>query len=463
MTSKQSVAAQNRFVYYPDHLVCMPGPGRSLFASISTVFSEPAFQGLLSGVISEPFRCDVQDIYDESVGSFISRRFGSGIADNVVSAVFHGIYAGDIYQLSARSILTRLYKISQSYGSLITGLISESIRDDPLVPTADRLLTERLKALGPELLDKFKDCSVFSLKGGIGQLAESLENALNKNPRVTILKNTPIKALEMITEGTISEVCNDTIRFCMRHSHLVQLQIQIKPIKPKGASSRISTRRYSHVISTISGKNLNAITQPAGCLPWLAITPSVTVMVVNLYFSNPHLLPVHGFGYLLPRSVPLDQNPERALGVVFDSDATIGQDEVPGTKLTVMMGGHWWDGWDTYPDEDQGAFMAKAVLARHLGITKEPQMVRVALQKECIPQYTVGHTARMSKAHQSLLDHFHGRLKVAGNSYTGVGLNDCVRAAHTISNSLASRFEHTGLDTLVPGLEHWERHVQDAE
>ena len=189
-------------------------------------------------------------------------------------------------------------------------------------------------------------------------------------------------------------------------------------------------------------------------------------MVVNLYYSNANVLPVHGFGYLLPRSVPLDQNPERALGVVFDSDATIGQDDVPGTKLTVMMGGHWWDGWNTYPDEDQGAFMAKAVLARHLGITEKPQMVRVALQKDCIPQYTVGHAARMQKAHQCLLNNFKGRLKVAGNSYTGVGLNDCVRAAQLISHSFILRlmgaFEQTGLESLVSGHEDWSRSAKDT-
>ena len=186
-------------------------------------------------------------------------------------------------------------------------------------------------------------------------------------------------------------------------------------------------------------------------------------MVVNFYYSKPDLLPVHGFGYLLPRSLPLDQNPERALGVIFDSDATIGQDEVPGTKLTVMMGGHWWDGWNTYPDEDEGTYMAKAVLARHLGIIAEPQMVQVALQKECIPQYTVGHAARMGKAHQSLLDNFQGRLKVAGNSYTGVGLNDCIRAAQDIAHSFTGRFEHTGLDTLVPGSENWGRATRDTK
>ena len=173
-------------------------------------------------------------------------------------------------------------------------------------------------------------------------------------------------------------------------------------------------------------------------------------MVVNLFFSNPNILPVHGFGYLLPRSVPFEQNPERALGVVFDSDATIGQDDVPGTKVTVMLGGHWWDDFDAYPDEDEGASMAKALLKRHLGIYEEPRAIRVSLQRNCIPQYGVGHEARMEDA-SLRLESFKGRLRVAGNSYTGVGLNDCIRAARDVVKGLVDGTGTTGLESFVGG------------
>ena len=180
-------------------------------------------------------------------------------------------------------------------------------------------------------------------------------------------------------------------------------------------------------------------------------------MVVNLYYSNPDLLPFHGFGYLIPRSVPFAQNPERALGVVFDSDATIGQDKIAGTKLTVMLGGHWWDNWDTYPDEGEGEYMAKAIIARHLNILEEPQAVRVSLQRDCIPQYTVGHVKRMREAGASLLRIFDGKLRVAGNSFTGVGLNDCVRAAKDLVAELQAGMKGTGLGDQIPGLETWKR------
>lgn len=170
-------------------------------------------------------------------------------------------------------------------------------------------------------------------------------------------------------------------------------------------------------------------------------------MVVNLYYTNPSIVPVHGFGYLIPRSIPWNQNPEQALGVVFDSDATVGQDTAPGTKITVMLGGHWWDDFNSYPDEAEGAAMAIAVVKRHLNIEVEPSAVLVGLQKECIPQYTVGHNARMKSAHGELLRAFDGKLIVAGNSYTGVGLNDCVRAARDVVMGIKEGTkEFTGLN-----------------
>lgn len=175
-------------------------------------------------------------------------------------------------------------------------------------------------------------------------------------------------------------------------------------------------------------------------------------MVVNLWYKEANLIDERGFGYLIPRTIPYEQNPEQALGVIFDSDGAIGQDSAGGTKLTVMLGGHWWDGFSSYPDEEQGEAMAKAVLKRHLKIDVEPDVVRVAIHKDCIPQYTVGHDARMKAAHSELLSAFKGKLTVAGNSYTGVGVNDCVRAARAVALDVAQYEGPLG----ITGLEQFE-------
>lgn len=163
-------------------------------------------------------------------------------------------------------------------------------------------------------------------------------------------------------------------------------------------------------------------------------------MVVNLYYSNPNLLPMEGFGYLIPRSIPVDQNPEYGLGVIFASSSSVGktalppytdisQDTVPGTKLTVMFGGHYWDGWKEtdYPDHDSAVRMARTMLERHLGVTDAPAVARSRLQRDAIPQYTVGHLDRLYSLSEAVRSDFQHRLGLAGNWYNGVGVGDCVK------------------------------------
>jgi oxygen-dependent protoporphyrinogen oxidase len=159
-------------------------------------------------------------------------------------------------------------------------------------------------------------------------------------------------------------------------------------------------------------------------------------MTVNLYYSNPSLLPVQGFGYLIPQSVPFEQNPERALGVIFDSSAIHGQDSVAGTKVTVMLGGHWWNGWNSYPDEQDGLAMAQAVLKRHLNISEAPTASHVNLAKDCIPQYTLGYEDRLRDFARGISAEFKGRLRVVGNQFNGVGVNDCISAAWNLARGL---------------------------
>ncbi|MCJ1466296.1 oxygen-dependent protoporphyrinogen oxidase [Pseudocyphellaria aurata] len=414
-TDKKSIAAQSRYIYYPGRLVRLPGPGQSLLKNISSFALEPVFKGTLSACFSEPFKPPRDErLKDESIASFISRRFGSPLANNLASAFVHGVYAGNIDQLSVRSIFPKLWMFEGSDRSVLKGLLKARFSGTVLMPAQDIKLLKN----PPDM----KGWGTFTFVGGIGELADTLVKELEKNPNVMIQKQTNVQSLEL--QRTTSDI-----------------QINVTRTGPRTPTIQ---QNFSHVISTISGVNLDKIAD----LPPLRHTPAVTVMVVNLFFARHDLLPVHGFGYLVPRSVPFSENAEHALGVVFDSEATHGQDTVPGTKVTVMLGGHWWDDWPTYPDEEEGAKMAKAILKRHLGIVMEPTVIRVGLQKDCIPQYTVGHFERMVQT-SSLLKRFEGRLRVAGSSYKGVGLNDCVRAASDVVRGLVDGTGTDGLESFV--------------
>lgn len=207
-TSKNSVAAQNRFIYYPDHLVRMPGPGSNILKNVSTVLREPLFDGFIRSVLSEvnkPRR--PVDCVDESIGSFISRRFGKDIADNVVSALFHGIYAGDIYNLSARSILPALWHMEDKHSSIMRGVLDQFLGGLRPISNDDFDMTVASASPLPnanDLLGDVKKSSVFTFKGGLGELSTTLEASLDDCPNVLIHKNTSVNEIRMNfrTEGS---------------------------------------------------------------------------------------------------------------------------------------------------------------------------------------------------------------------------------------------------------------------
>ena len=208
-TAKSSVAAQNRFIYYPDHLVRLPSSGTSILKRIGTIWREPLFDNAISNTLSEVTRPRRPDsLVDESIGSFISRRFGKDVADNIVSAVFHGIYAGDIYKLSAKTILPSLWYIEGRHGSLMRGMLDQMFGG--LKPVSDedfhtiRDHQNPLYGADQYLEEGARKSSVFTFKGGLGELGDRLEERLEEAPNVSLCKKAFVNGLKLNfqTEGS---------------------------------------------------------------------------------------------------------------------------------------------------------------------------------------------------------------------------------------------------------------------
>lgn len=206
---------------------------------------------------------------------------------------------------------------------------------------------------------------------------------------------------------------------------------------------------YDKVVATVFAKTLASLTNSE--LPALADSHAVTIMAVNLWYPTPGLnTPYHGAGYLIPQSVNFEQNPECALGVLFDSDREFLQidddeGEIAGTKLTVLIGGHYWDGIpaDQLPSEAEAIEMAKSLVARHLSIPQHENDRAVAsakLCRECIPQHYVGHWSRMAKAKWELQAAFGGKLAVAGPSYQMPGVFGSIRAGRDIAAQISGKY-----------------------
>jgi oxygen-dependent protoporphyrinogen oxidase len=177
----------------------MPGSGEKLSETAQKVLTEPIFEGLLPGAIMEGFRpARGRDLEDESVGSFLQRRFGNpNIADNLVSAIMHGIYAGDIYQLSVRSLMPGMWWSEGQFGSLTRGFMKAVFDGDHVHNRRDLLeWTDPAKTTeGYPRKGEMRTASVYTLKGGIESLSNALVAALKANPKVGLKSNEKVKRI----------------------------------------------------------------------------------------------------------------------------------------------------------------------------------------------------------------------------------------------------------------------------
>lgn len=180
----------------------------SIFEAFSTFLSEPAFDGVFLAIMYDLLapRGDLPPS-DESIASFFARRWGSKVAENLVSAVLHGIYAGDIEKLSIRSILPSLWDHERSSGSVNRGM--RAARGMARFSPHDlRMLGELGERPLSDAMKTVESSSVYSLKGGLGELAYELEASLVRNPMVRIERETIVRDLRL-DEVTDGQVCPD--------------------------------------------------------------------------------------------------------------------------------------------------------------------------------------------------------------------------------------------------------------
>ena len=203
-TSTSAPSAQSRYVYFPDHLVEMPGSHMGAFQIASTLFTEPIFSGALWSMLREftqPPRSN--NVEDESVGSFISRRFGTDIANKMVSAIFHGIYAGDIWDLSAEALLPSAWAAEKMEGSLMKA------RNFVRYSYDGKDLKTLFEVYGDLPMSKdFYRClqwsSFYTFRNGLQQIVDRLAERLQEDPNVEIVTEREVTDVACV-ESTIDQ------------------------------------------------------------------------------------------------------------------------------------------------------------------------------------------------------------------------------------------------------------------
>ena len=70
--------------------------------------------------------------------------------------------------------------------------------------------------------------------------------------------------------------------------------------------------------------------------------------------------------------------------------------------------------------------VAQEEVRQTLGITAEPQLARVYRWEKAMPQFNIGHPARLERI-DTLVEETPG-LGLAGNGYQGIGIPDCIHS-----------------------------------
>jgi oxygen-dependent protoporphyrinogen oxidase len=343
----------------------------------------------------EPLIPRKRDSEDESVASFVTRRFGKLAVARMFDPLMSGIYAGNVNELSINSTLKVFAAFERESGSVVRGMFAR-IRQrrkengEVLRKDVDELYTTSKNPMSGKLL---------SFRGGMNEIIDALEKQLNPNIRTS----TSIQSVQHSEK-------HYNVEFEGREGkEHATFDILVVAAPPPSAAMFLS--EMDPAIGRLLPK----------------IKSSAAVMIALGFRDSDLKNRLDGFGYLVPRASGL-----RSLGVLWSS--SIFPERAPeGCKLLqIVMGGEH----DPYAvDEDDEQLLSTAIEEADgvLGVKSAPIMTRVMRVRIGIPQYNVGHQARVLEIEKRLED-FPG-LYLAGNGYYGISGNDCVR----ISSELAER------------------------
>jgi oxygen-dependent protoporphyrinogen oxidase len=152
------------------------------------------------------------------------------------------------------------------------------------------------------------------------------------------------------------------------------------------------------------------------------------IAVVNLGFARASVPALEGFGFLVPPS-----EGRRLLGCIYASSVFPWRAPEGQVLVTCLIGGA------TRPElvdlaDDALVQLALEELKAIAQVEAEPTYRKVVKWPKAVPQYTVGHLSRVDRIFR--LSNALPEFSLAGNSYRGVGINDCVRNAFELCQAL---------------------------
>ena len=152
--------------------------------------------------------------------------------------------------------------------------------------------------------------------------------------------------------------------------------------------------------------------------------PFVSTSTVSLGYAPGALRqPLSGYGFLSPRAAG-----GALVAGTWTSNKFPGRAPTSATLVRFFIGRAGMEHTLEQPD-DALIHLARSEMGRIAGVSATPALARVFRWPQSMPQYVVGHRLRLERLGQLLARH--PGLALAGASYRGVGIPDCIASGWT--------------------------------
>ena len=276
---------------------------------------------------------------DESVGTFVRRRFGQEAVDYLAEPLLAGIHAGDVDRLSIRALFPRLLEAERQSGRVIRAFRAMRARPSP-------------------------QGAFVSLPGGTGELVDAL-----------------VKALAPGTVGLSRHVAD-----IHRHTHY-RVDTPAGPVEARAVILAVP----AYVAASLLRVFDTSIAALAEAIPYAS-----TATVALGYRRDQVTHPMAGSGFVVPR---VERNPLLAATWVTSKWPHRAPD---GHVLMRGFLGGGRDPRRLDADDDDLIGLVTDELRELMGIRGEPLFTRLFRWTRQSPQYEVGHLQRAATIDRQL-------------------------------------------------------------
>jgi oxygen-dependent protoporphyrinogen oxidase len=328
---------------------------------------------------------------DESLGAFVRRRFGHEALERVAQPLVGGIYAADPDKLSLGATMPRFKEMERDRRSVIYAMWA----------------AQRQRAKKAETGSGARWSLFVTLAGGMHELVDTLAQRL---PDGSVRLDCAAKQLKLGPNGKSWEVTTGD-------NNVIDADAVVLATPAFGAGDLLSS------IDSNAAAELQSISY--------ASTATVSLAYRRADFPQAP----NSFGFVVPAI-----ERRKIMACTFSSLKYPGRAPEDCTLMRAFVGGSLQPELFAASDGEMESSV-RGELASLLGVSATPIFSRIWRHANSMPQYHVGHEARVQRI-EAALQQF-PTLTLAGSAYHGVGISDCVRTGEEAAEQVFARILST--------------------